>query len=103
VTWQKSVTPPPGRQAVKGKISCFSHHPHHATCVVQLTPAFRGITVVFFTKKGHRITSDVTGRAGKARMHLAHLKSGKHKYYAHIRHSARTFSATTKLATVFVQ
>jgi len=105
VTWKASTPPPPhGRVAISLKLSCFTHAPHHVTCIAQTRPsAFAGVTVIFYNGKGKRVGSDVTGRAGKARLHLGGFKSGsKHRFQAHAKRSARTFSADSKQVTVKV-
>lgn len=104
VVHYKTTPPPVKRQAVTVKISCFSHHKHRVTCVAQLSKAISGVTVVFWTKSGHKVGSDATGGAGKAFLHLKGLKRhSHHKYQAHAKRSSRTFSAWSRFAGVTVK
>ena len=103
ITWSGGSTSGQ-RFGVSVKLACFSHHKHKVTCVAQLNKTISGVTVVFWTKSGTKVGSDVTGSAGKAKIHLSGLKSGsKHRYQAHAKRSAHTRSAWSKLATVFVK
>jgi len=105
VTW-KSSTPPPTtkRVVVNLKLACFSHHKHKVTCVGQLSKAISGVTVIFYNGHGNKIGSDVTGSAGKAKLHIRGLRSGSHhKYQAHAKRSSRTFAADSKIARVTVK
>jgi len=105
VTWRTSTPPPPHRRvAISLKLSCFSHAKHHVTCVAQTRPsAYAGVKVIFYNGKGNRVGTDLTGRAGKAKLHLSGFKSGsKHRFQAHAKRSARTHSADSKQVVVKV-
>jgi len=81
-----------GKVHITASINCFSPRKHQVTCKVHVSPKFKGLTVVFFNAKGHRIGSDDTNRHGNAFLHKKGMKSGKHHTYsAHVRHSSRTF------------
>jgi len=81
-----------GKVHISASINCFSPRKHQVTCKVHVSPKFKGLTVVFFNAKGHRIGSDGTNGRGNAFLHLKGLKSHRHHTYsAHVRHSSRTF------------
>jgi hypothetical protein len=106
VNWKAPTPPPPTahRVVVHVSITCFSRHKHKVTCIAQLSRAFRNVTVVFRDGHGNKVGSDLTNRAGKAYLHLSGLKSHvRHKYQAHAKRSARTFSATSGFAHVRVR
>jgi len=83
-----------GKVHISASINCFSPRKHQVTCKVHVSPKFKGLTVVFFNAKGHRVGSDTTNSHGNAFLRKKHMKSGKHHTYsAHVKHSSRTFAA----------
>jgi len=102
VTW--GAAPPSGKHAIGLHLACFSHHKGKIKCVAQTGPATQGVTVKFFNKKGHKVATDVTNKAGKAHFIKTGKKSGKtYVFQAHANHTATTYSADSKRAKVTVQ
>jgi len=102
VTW--GAAPPSGKHAIGLHLACFSHHKGKIKCVAQTGPATPGVTVKFFNKKGHKVATDVTNKAGKAHFVKTGKKSGKtYVFQAHANHTATTYSADSKRAKVTVQ